>query len=222
MILATRQLLLNLILRTVPAGWTRPAANNSLEWALYSTLPDDNGAGGVECAGGGYAAVAVSAADAAMAIASDEVSNVAAVQFPSGASPLTAGITVAGWVLRTTAGTVLWAQPAAGKPLAVVADGATDTFTRTSHGLADQQPVRFVSPDGIIPLPTNIAADTTYYVRDSAANTFKVAATLGGAAIDIGYGTAMVRKYFGGTFAINERAVIPAGEFRMQLPAPVR
>lgn len=222
MILAARQLILGLLFRTVPAGWTRPTANNSLEWVLYSTLPADDGTGGVECSGGGYSAQAVSALDAAMAISSDIVSNVAAVQFPSGATPLTAAITVNGWGLRTTAGTILVAQPPCGLPLNVIADAAGDTFTRTSHGLSDQQPVRFTALDSTVPLPTGISANTTYYVRDSAANTFKVATAVGGAAVDVtANGACAVRKYFGGTYNINDRIVIPAGEFKIQLPVPL-
>lgn len=228
MLLATRQLVLGLLVRTVPAGWTRPAANNSLEWVLYSTLPADDGTGGVECAGGGYAAVAVSALDAAMALASDVVSNVVAVQFPSGASPLSAGITVAGWGLRTTAGTILFAQPAAGLPVNFSWDAATDTGTSTAHGIATQQPVRLsaLSP---LALPGG-AADTTYYANAPTANTLKLYDTLanaiaGGAGglIDMtANGACAVRKYYGGTFAINDRVVIPAGEFKIQLPAPIR
>lgn len=227
MILTTRQLLLNLLLRTIPAGWTRPVANNSLEWCLYSTVPDDSGAGGVECVGGGYAAIAVTALDANIALASDVASNVAAVQFPAGATPLTAGITVAGWGLRTTAGTILWAQPAAGLPINFTWDGATDTGTSAAHGILTQQPVRLVALSPI-PLPGG-AVDTTYFANAPTVNTLKVYDTLanaiaGGATglVDMANGACAVRKYYGGTFSINDRAVIPAGEFRMQLAAPLR
>lgn len=58
---------------------------------------------------------------------------------------------------------------------------ATDTFYSPSHGYADTTPVVFV---GGTP-PTPLVEGTTYYVRDSATDLFKIAATSGGAAIDL-------------------------------------
>lgn len=67
-------------------------------------------------------------------------------------------------------------------------DATADTFTKTAHGLLANEPVRFT---GTLPAP--LAAGTTYYVRDVTANTFKVSATVGGAAVDItAAGTVMV------------------------------
>lgn len=215
-----RTLLLALAFRTCPAGYTRPGAADSLEWCLYSTVPADDGTGGVECAGGGYAAQAVSALDAAMALNGDIVSNVAAVKFPA-AVPLSAQITVAGWGLRRTDGTILVAQPALGLPYIMLA-AADDTLTRTGQPFVDQQPVRITALDSTTPLPPGLAANTTYYVRDSAANQIKLSATIGGPVIDItAAGACVVRKYFGGTFNIDDQVVIPAGEFKIQLPAPL-
>lgn len=59
-------------------------------------------------------------------------------------------------------------------------DATLDTFTFTAHGLVNNQEVKFT---GTPPAP--LVAGTTYFVRDAAANTFKVSATLGGAAVDI-------------------------------------
>lgn len=54
--------------------------------------------------------------------------------------------------------------------------------TLTAHGRADTTPVQvFVESGGV--LPTGLSANTTYYVRDSASTTFKLALTSGGAAI---------------------------------------
>lgn len=56
-----------------------------------------------------------------------------------------------------------------------------DTVTRTLHGLVDNTTVRFVPTGGAI--PTSLSETTIYYVVNAAANTFQVAATLGGAPI---------------------------------------
>lgn len=61
------------------------------------------------------------------------------------------------------------------------ADAGTDFITATAHGLENTRPVRFVGAD----LPDGITAGVTYYVRDRTANTFKVALTVGGTAVDL-------------------------------------
>ncbi|MEJ7892056.1 MAG: phage major capsid protein [Solirubrobacteraceae bacterium] len=57
----------------------------------------------------------------------------------------------------------------------------SDVITAPAHGFADGTPVTFSPLTGGAPL----VKDTTYYVRDSVGNTFKVAATPGGAAINL-------------------------------------
>jgi hypothetical protein len=64
--------------------------------------------------------------------------------------------------------------------ISVTADSSTDTFTATKHGLINGDPVRF----GGTTLPSNITAGTMYYVRDAAADTFKVASGRGDAAVN--------------------------------------
>lgn len=65
-------------------------------------------------------------------------------------------------------------------PLAgVVGDAVTDVLTKNAHGLLDGQEVVFTTLTG----GTGLTVSTKYYVRDRAANTFKVAATRGGAAV---------------------------------------
>ena len=53
--------------------------------------------------------------------------------------------------------------------------------TWTAHGLANGQPVAFTTTGA---LPTGLTANTQYYVSASAANTFQIAATIGGTAIN--------------------------------------
>ena len=63
----------------------------------------------------------------------------------------------------------------------VTAAAAADTVTKNGHGLVLNQGVVFVSGTGF----TGLDAGTTYYVIEPATNTFKLAATVGGAAVDI-------------------------------------
>lgn len=79
------------------------------------------------------------------------------------------------------------------------ADAGTDVCTCTGHTLQDGQVVT-VSSQGT--LPTGLSAATNYWVRDRTANTFKLAATRGGSAIDItGAGS--------GTHAVSMTPVYP-------------
>ena len=91
----------------------------------------------------------------------------------------------------------------------VVGEADDDTLTLIAHGIADKTRVRFSNSGGA--LPTGLAAATDYYVRDGAANTFKVAATPGGAAINLtadGSGTTTVTKFEGiNAFAGEKRAI---------------
>jgi hypothetical protein len=64
---------------------------------------------------------------------------------------------------------------------AVTGVAATDVLTSTAHGFVADQPVVFSGLTGGAPL----VAGTTYYARDITTDTFKVAATAGGAAINL-------------------------------------
>jgi len=64
---------------------------------------------------------------------------------------------------------------------------ATDTITSTAHGLTDGNKIVFTLTD----VATNIVAGRVYYVVSSAANTFKVATSLGGAALTLGTATGL-------------------------------
>lgn len=91
----------------------------------------------------------------------------------------------------------------------VVGEADNDTFTLAAHGLTNGTRVRFVNAGGA--LPAGIAAATDYFVRDAAANTFKVAAAPGGAAVDLttdGTGVTTVSRFEGiNAFAGEKRAI---------------
>lgn len=64
----------------------------------------------------------------------------------------------------------------------VTADAGTDALTSVAHGLTDTTAVRIYATTSV---PAGLSAANTYYVRDAAADTFKLAATSGGTAIDL-------------------------------------
>jgi len=63
------------------------------------------------------------------------------------------------------------------------ADNTTDTLTDTAHGLANGTQVRLTSSAS--DLPAGFDPDTTYFVVNAATDTFQLAATSGGDAIDL-------------------------------------
>lgn len=83
----------------------------------------------------------------------------------------------------------------------VVTSSAADTFTQTAHGLANGDVVYLTS----IVTTTNISPNVAYFVVSTAANTFKLSLTSGGAAIDLqtGAGTCTVNAGTVVTLAAN-------------------
>jgi len=75
----------------------------------------------------------------------------------------------------------------AGHAAEMTAVAATDVLTVSARTFADGDKVRLWSQNGTAAgtLPGGLAVATDYYVRDYTANTFKLAATSGGAAIDV-------------------------------------
>lgn len=66
----------------------------------------------------------------------------------------------------------------------VTADNTTDTFTRTSHGLANDTRVFFSNSGGALPTGLEDSNVFPYYVINTAANTFQVSTSSGGAAVN--------------------------------------
>ena len=100
----------------------------------------------------------------------------------------------------------------------------TDVVTLTAHGLQDGDRVR-VSTSNTLPSP--LVADTDYYIRDKTTDTFKLAATAGGSAIDIttaGTGTHTLVHYIadsGRKFAVSGDDIsLAAVEGLDSLPVP--
>jgi hypothetical protein len=73
-------------------------------------------------------------------------------------------------------------------PKAVTVDNTTDTFTSNGHGYSNTNEVRFFAKEGDLPAPLEkeiYGQSKKYFVRDVTTNTFKVALTSGGTAINI-------------------------------------
>lgn len=65
------------------------------------------------------------------------------------------------------------------------AAASNDTFTATGHGLLDDDEVMLIDPTAPDTLPGGVVAGTSFYVIRLTADTFKLAASPGGSAIDI-------------------------------------
>lgn len=147
------------------------------EMALMSVLGTDSTAG-TEVAGGSYDRQVTTWA----AAAGGSKATSAGLNFPS--MPAT---DVQGWAIYDTAGTSRkWYGLFS--PRTGTAQNTGDTITSAAHGLVDGTKVVFLTNYA----PAGLTANTTYFVRDSTTNTFKVAATLGGVALAVTADTLVV------------------------------
>lgn len=138
--------------------------------SLHTAFPGATGAN--EVTGGSYARQAVTFGAAA-----------AGVRTLSAASNVPVPATSVGWAgLWATGGTTFQAySPNGGNPKEFQVNATADTISCPAHGYSDTQTIVFYGDT----CPNPLAEGTVYYVRDAATDTFKVAATSGGAAIDL-------------------------------------
>lgn len=141
--------------------------------SLHSSFPGATGTN--EITGGGYARKAVGFA----APSAGSMDITAAQLFDVGAGA-TVGW-VGGWGALAAGTYYSYAPNGSTAVLDFTADTATDVVTAPAHGFTDTQTIVFY---GGTP-PGGLTEGTTYFVRDSTTNTFKVSATSGGVAIDL-------------------------------------
>lgn len=118
-----------------------------------------------------------------------------------------------------TAGTFRGMWPASGGvPVPFTAVGTTDVITADAHGLANGDTVTVWDLGAGSVIPTGLTEGTVYFVRDVAGDTFKLAATSGGAAIDLttdgaGLVQRMVSEVFAaqGTYQVTDLDIPLAG-----------
>lgn len=127
--------------------------------------------GANEVSGGGYARVTVTFGSAA--------GGTRLLTAPANIT-VDAGMTIR-WLGMWSSGVFVGCAPNAGVPREFFADPATDVVTCSAHGYADGAKVVFYADTP----PGGLTEGTVYFVRDAATDTFKVAATAGGTAINL-------------------------------------
>lgn len=86
------------------------------------------------------------------------------------------------WIGFWNSATFIGCAPNGGAtPKNFMSIASTDTVYSAAHGYSDTQKIVFFNGTP----PAGLTEGTTYFVRDAATDTFKVAATSGGAAIDL-------------------------------------
>lgn len=90
------------------------------------------------------------------------------------------GITVR-WLGLWNASTFIGYSPNAGVPKEFIATPSTDTFTCPAHGYVNTNKVVIYGDT----VPAGLTEGTIYYVVSATTDTFQLAATAGGSAIDI-------------------------------------
>ncbi|MCA3255073.1 MAG: hypothetical protein INF91_05605 [Alphaproteobacteria bacterium] len=146
-------------------------ALTGLTVGAFTAWPGD--AGSNEVSGGSYARV--SATFSAAASGARAASNAPQLAIPAATTPRWIGYFNAG-------GTLLASFPIGGfTPFEFTVDATADTINALSHGLSNGQSVVFHGGTA----PSGLTEGTEYFVRDAATDSFKVAATAGGSAIDL-------------------------------------
>ena len=84
------------------------------------------------------------------------------------------------WLGLWNSGTYLGYSPNAGNPKEYIADPTAYTFTCPGHGYVNTNKVVIYGDT----VPSGLTEGTVYYVVNATANTFQIAATAGGSAIN--------------------------------------
>lgn len=136
---------------------------------LHSGFPGETGAN--ELSGSGYTSKA-----ATFNASSGGVRTLAAaVTFTVGAAHTVR------WIGLKMGGTFRGYSPNGGSPQEFTVSTATDVVTCLAHGFSDTNTIVFYGGT----VPAGLTEGMIYYARDCTTDTFKVAATSGGAAIDL-------------------------------------
>lgn len=185
-------------------AYTSPAAVYA---ALFTTIPTD-AAPGTEVSGGSYARQAITFGAAAAGASANSV----AVTFPAASAPWGACVAFAIFDALTVGNMLYWSELLGPRKVFTV-DPTTDTFTSTAHGLANGTVVEVESENGTLPAP--LVDNTQYFIVATAANTFQLSLTSGGAAINIttaGDGTLGVFVTYKKTVGTGDTAKFSIGQ----------
>lgn len=166
-------------------GGTAFAADATLYAALFTTVPADDGSGGVEANYTSYARVAVTNNTTNFPSANPKL-NGTAVAFPQATAAQAGQIKGLGWYTAASGGTLRAVSRLCDqlRPMAVGLATGDIIYCDAAHGWSADQPVIVWAPAGVT-LPAGLSADTEYYVKSPSGNSLQLSATAGGAAIDI-------------------------------------
>jgi hypothetical protein len=103
------------------------------------------------------------------------------VRQTTGAATFDVPATTVRWVGAWASGAYQGCTPNGGTPREFAIDLTTNTWWSPAHGFSDAQTV--VVYNGTV--PGGLTEGTVYYIRDAGTDSFRLAATAGGAAIDI-------------------------------------
>lgn len=165
-------------------GGTAFAADATLYAALFTTVPADDGSGGVEANYTGYARVSVTNNTTNFPSANPKL-NANAINFAQATGPQTGKIKALGWFTASSAGTLRAIARLCDKltPWAVgLATG--DLIWAPGHTLVAGEKAIVWAPAGAT-LPTGLTQDTEYYVINVSGDSLQLSLTSGGSAIDI-------------------------------------
>lgn len=132
-----------------------------------------------------------------------------------------AGITVyhVGFSDAVTGGNNNGYAPLVGTPKGFGSAAAgTDVVTSVAHGLSDTWQV-VVANVFAESLPTGLTEGDVYFVRDATTDTFKLALTSGGTAIDLGAGELAFQRCVPETFGSQGTLTIAIGQLTLDLTA---
>jgi hypothetical protein len=187
--------------------YTSPA---TVYLALYSTNPTDADTG-TEITGGAYARQSV----AFTAPTNGVFPNTSAINFPVATANYPAPVRYMGVRDASTVGNLLWYGPCmASTPVDFVGIASSDIFTSPGHGFVNTDQVVLMGDN----LPTGVDGNTIYFIVTSTTDTFQLALTSGGAAINItANGSGKIAKDGSKTININDQFTVPAGNLTASL-----
>lgn len=166
-------------------GGTAFSAPGTVYAALFTDAPVDAGSGGTELTIGvdGYARVAITNNGTNFpALSGGLKQNGTAITFPQATASWG---TIVAWGLydAATSGNLLyWGLLVSSQFLFTAL--SSDTFTAVGHNFSAHDTVYLEAIQGVA-LPTGVSAETLYYVESISGDTFVLAATSGGSAINI-------------------------------------
>jgi hypothetical protein len=166
-------------------GATAFGADATLYAAAFTTVPADDGTGGVEANYTSYARVSKTNNGTNFASANPK-QNSTTVDFPQATGAQTGTLKAIGWYTASSGGTLRAIARLMDNVIrSAVGLNTGDIIHAPGHTFANDSKVVFYAPAGVT-LPTGLSADTEYYVINAVASqNFQVSTTQGGAAVTI-------------------------------------